>query len=326
MGRCDEVEIRLAHNAEQMDKFEPMVHEIRTLGLPALLSFHTVARLGGISAASDELGLAKSGVSRHVSQLESHFGVSLLERGARSVRLTPVGRKLDERIRSILAELDLLQDIAREESVGVSGQVTIAATPEFGGLIATRLFPALQERYPNLTLVMRPDYAFEDMQDPGTDLAFRVGTFKDDRLVALELGAFSRWLVATPATLAKYAPKQPTDLSTLPCLTFRGDRPGGTWHFTKADSKETVEVSGPIAVRSFGILLQLVQAGLGIANLPDFMVRDEIDNQRLVRCLEGYETPAYPVFLTFRPGARNIARVGAVIEMAKELVPTLLDR
>ena len=307
-----------------MDKFEPMVHDIRTLGLPALLSFHTVAKLGGISAAADELRMAKSGVSRHVSQLESHFGVSLLERGARSVRLTPVGRKLDERIRSILAEIDLLQDIAQEESVGISGQVTIAATPEFGGLIATELFPVLRDRHPNLTLVMRPDYAFEDMQDPGTDLAFRVGTFKDDRLVALELGAFSRWLVATPDTQTQYEPKRPVDLSTLPCLTFRGDRPGATWRFLKAGTEETVDVSGPIAVRSFGILLQLVHAGQGFANLPDFMVRNEIQSGTLARCLNGYDAPAYPIFLTFRPGARNVARIAAVIETAEEIVPSIL--
>ena len=117
-----------------------MVQDIRTLGLAALYSFHTVARLGGISAAAEQLGMAKSGVSRHVAQLEAHFGVRLVERGARSVRLTPVGRKLDGRIRSILAEVDLLRDIAREESAGVAGQVTIAATPEFGGLLATQFF------------------------------------------------------------------------------------------------------------------------------------------------------------------------------------------
>lgn len=137
-----------------------MVQETRTIELPALLSFHTVATLGGISVASEELRMAKSGFSRHVSQLEAHFGVRLLERGARSVRLTPVGRKLDDRIRSILAEINLLQDIAREEGTGVSGQVTIAAPPEFGGLIATELFPKLLTRHPNLTLVMRPDYAY----------------------------------------------------------------------------------------------------------------------------------------------------------------------
>ena len=95
-----------------------MVAECRTFGLSALLSFHTVARLGGISAAARHLGLAKSGVSRHVAQLEEHFEVRLLERGPRSVRLTPVGRKLDDRIRSILAELDHLRDVVHAERDG----------------------------------------------------------------------------------------------------------------------------------------------------------------------------------------------------------------
>ena len=171
-------------------------------------------------------------------------------------RLTPVGAKLDDRIRSILAELDLLEDIAREESVGVSGQVTIAATPEFGGLIATELFPELRQRHPNLTLVMRPDYAFEDMQDPGTDLAFRVGTFKDDRLVAIRLGGFRRLLVAAPALLAKHPVSTPADLQDVPCLTFRGDQPGATWRFTQGQAEQVVDVAGPISVLSFGILLR----------------------------------------------------------------------
>jgi DNA-binding transcriptional LysR family regulator len=302
-----------------------MVQEIRTLGLAALLSFHTVARLGGISAAAQQLGLAKSGVSRHVALLEAHFGVRLLERGARSVRLTPVGARLDDRIRSILAEIDLLGDIVREERVGVSGQVTVAATPEFGGLIATRVFPQIRQRHPDLSLVMRPAYAFEDMQDPGTDLAFRVGTFKDDRLVARHLGGFRRWLVATPELLGRYPLTRPEDLGRAPCLTFRGDRPFATWTLERGGDETAVDVSGPIAVRSFGILLDLALAGLGFAFLPEFMLTGPLERGELLRCLPGYASPSTAVFLSFRPGARNIARIAAVIAAAEDLVPSLLS-
>ncbi|MEM8916751.1 MAG: LysR family transcriptional regulator, partial [Pseudomonadota bacterium] len=206
-----------------------MVQEFGTIGLPALLSFHTVARTGGISSAAAYLGLAKSGVSRHVAQLEAHFSVRLLERGARSVKLTPVGERLDHRIRSILAEVDLLDEIAQAESAGISGQVTVAATPEFGSLLATVLFASARRKHPDLTLVMRPSYPFEDMQDPGTDLAFRIGTFNDDRLVVRELGGFRRLLVAAPALVEKHKITRPEDLADLPCLTFREDRPGATW-------------------------------------------------------------------------------------------------
>ncbi|MEM8878098.1 MAG: LysR family transcriptional regulator [Pseudomonadota bacterium] len=303
-----------------------MVQEIRTASLPALLSFHNVARLGGISAAAEHLGVAKSGVSRHVSQLEAHFGVRLLERGARSVRLTTVGARLDHRIRSILAEVDLLDDIAREESVGLSGQVTIAATPEFGGVVATALFPVIRERYPDLTLVMRPAYAFEDMQDLSTDVAFRIGTFKDDRLVARKLGSFHRVLVAAPALADRHAIARPEDLADVPCLTFRTDQPGATWILTSAEEEASVEVTGPIAVHSFGILMELAVAGQGFAFIPEFMLADALKTGALVRCLPGYRSRPISVFLTFRPGARRIARIDAFATVAEELVPEMISR
>lgn len=301
-----------------------MVQEFGTMSLSALLSFHTVARLGGISTAAEHLGIAKSGVSRYVSQLEAHFGVRLLERGPRSVRLTPVGERLYQRIRSILAEIDLLNDVAREESVGVSGQVTIAATPEIGALAAANLFPVVHERHPDLKLVIRPAYAFEDMQDPSTDIAFRVGTFKDDRLVARQLGTFRFFVVSAPHLANTCKTSRPGDLEDMPCLTFRGDRPESTWSLYAADEEVSVRVSGPVAVRSFATLFDLAVAGQGFAFLPSFMLTGALRDGALVRCFPGHVSRPYPVFLTFRPGARRVARIHATVTLAEELMPTLL--
>jgi len=302
-----------------------MVQDIRTLGLPALRSFHTVARLGGISAAAERLGMAKSGVSRHVAQLEEQLDVKLLERGARSVKLTPVGARLDARIGSILAEVDLLGDIAREESAELTGHVTVAATPEFGGLVAREFFPVMRQRHPGLTLSMRPAYEFEDMQDPGNDIAFRVGTPNDDMLVARRLGAFRCWVVAAPSVAAAYPVEQPQDLSEAPCLVFRGDRTLSEWRLFDGDGLTHVPTGGAFGVRSFSILLDLALASQGYAILPDFMLGDALAQGRLVRCLPNHVSREFPVFLTFRPGARRVARIDAVITAAEEFVPGLLS-
>ena len=187
-------------------------------------------------------------------------------------------------------------------------------------MVARVLFPAIRDRHPNLTLVMRPSYAFEDMQDPGTDLAFRVGTFKDDRLVAIKLGGFRRALVAAPLFVDRHPITHPRELVDKPCLTFRGDRPGGTWRFQRARKEEQVDVEGPIAVQSFGILKDLAIAGQGFANLPAFMLDDAVDQGTLVRCLPDWTQNLNAVFLTFRPGARRIARVAAVIDQATRLL------
>lgn len=294
--------------------------------MPALVSFHTVARLGGISIAADHLGMAKSGVSRHISRIEDHFGVKLVERSGRSVQLTPTGLRLNQRIQSILADIDLLDDIAREESGDVSGQVNFAATAEFGSVIAATLLPAVQDRFPDLNLVMRPAYEFEDMQDPGTDLAFRIGTFDDDRLVAKKLGSFRCWLVAAPELATRAAVDAPEDLKHRPCLTFRSDVAETSWTFFSPRDVSTVNVRGPLATRSFSVLFDLAVAGQGYAFLPEFMLGDALLSGRLVRCLREHVSRPYSVFLTFRPGSRRIARVDAVASLAEELIPArLLD-
>ena len=257
LGHRHEPKLNIANRKQQTYQFEQMVAEIRTLGMPALISFHTVARLGGISVAADHLNMAKSGVSRHISRLEDRFGVKLVERSGRSVKLTPTGVRLNQRIQSIIADIDLLDDIAREESGDVSGQVNFAATAEFGSVIAATLLPAVQERFPELTLVMRPAYDFEDMQDPSTDLAFRIGTFDDDRLVAKELGNFRCWLVTSPELAARTAVNSPQDLQEQPCLTFRSDVADTTWTFFSPGDISTIKASGPFATRSFAVLLNI---------------------------------------------------------------------
>lgn len=308
-----------------MDKIEQMVRNLRTIGLPALLSFHTVARSGGVTAAASQLGMAKSGVSRHLSQLEEHFGVRLLERGTRSVKLTQIGETLSQRVQSILAEVDLLEEIAREESIGVSGQVTVATTPEFASYFLTSLFPAAKERHPGLTFVVRPAYEYEDMQDPGTDLAFRIGSFDDDLLVASRLGEIQLYLVAAPDVAKMHPVKRPEDLSNTPCLTFHGTQPDTAWTFEKDDRKAQCEIKGRIAVRSFAVLFDLAIAGHGYAFLPSFMLGEALQSGKLIRILPEFKSRPYPVFMTFRPGIRRIARVNAALTLAEELIPRMLS-
>ncbi len=301
-----------------------MVQNIRTIGFPALLSFHTVARLGGVTAAAVHLGMVKSGVSRHVAQLEDHFGVRLFERGARTLKLTPIGETLNQRIRSILAEVDLLEDIAREESSGVVGAVTVVTTPEFSGFAMSALLPAALERHPGLSFVVRPAYEFEDMQDPGVDLAFRIGSIVDDRLVAINLGDVQLFLVASPNIAKQYPVKHPEDMQNTPCLVFHGSQRDGSWTFIRDGEQIQVEIKGKIAVRSFKVLLDLAIAGHGYAFLPHFMLKEALESGKLVTCLSSYRSRPYPVYLTFRPGARRVARIDAALSLAEETIPKLL--
>jgi DNA-binding transcriptional LysR family regulator len=173
---------------------------------------------------------------------------------------------------------------------------------------------------------MHAAYEFEDMQDPSTDLAFRIGTFEDDRLVAKELGSFRCVLVASPELAARTTLETPQDLEELPCLSFRNDVAATTWSFYSAADMSTIKVTGPFATRSFSVLRDLAITGQGFAFLPEFMLESVLADGTLVRCLPNHVSRPYTVYLTFRPGTRRIARVDEVAKLAEELVPELLSR
>ena len=82
-----------------------MVSKDRTIEFRALRVFAEVARRGGFTAAAETLGMAKSAVSKQLSQLEAVLQVRLFERRSRRVALTKEGEALVVRAESILAEI-----------------------------------------------------------------------------------------------------------------------------------------------------------------------------------------------------------------------------
>jgi DNA-binding transcriptional LysR family regulator len=203
--------------------------------------------------------------------------------------------------------------------------VRIAATPEFGALVAREFFPQAAEKFPKIRLVMSAAYAFEDLQDPAFDLGIRIGSVRDERLVARHIGGFRRVLVASPAFIAKQPVTSPHDLAALPCLCFSDAKTESTWVLTDSSQEHRISVSGPFAVRSFTTVVDLAIAGAGIAYVPDFLAHDAIAAGRLSRCLPGLHSRSTPVHLVYRPSVRRVQRVKVILELAMSALPSLLS-
>ncbi len=289
--------------------------------------FCEIARAGGITAAADHLGIAKSAVSKQLSRLESRLKVKLVARSSRRVSLTREGQRLLPRIESILAEGARLVEDAHEDTFRTAGMVRIAATPDFGGLVARKFLPALLDQFPDLTVAMQLDYGFEDLQDPAIDLAIRIGRVRDERLVVHQLGEFRRIIAASPAFLTRNLLAHPSDLSSVNCLTFSGSSISSDWTLERRHEEggsEQIPVQGNIAVRGFSALAGLAETGAGVCCVPEFVIADAISAGRLVHCLPDWASKPTPVYLAYRFGADRIARVRAVIDAAKTAIPACL--
>lgn len=97
--------------------------------LADLRAFLAVADLGSFRAASENLHLSQSAVSRRVDKLEEALGVDLFVRTTRNVELTTVGRTFVHKARGVLNELESALVGIADFAERISGVVTIACVP-----------------------------------------------------------------------------------------------------------------------------------------------------------------------------------------------------
>ena len=296
-------------------KTEPTVSLEETLDANHLRLFVKAAELRSVTRAARVFGVSKSTVSKSLTALEEQLGSALLERTSRRIEITPAGQLLLDRARSVLLELDRLSDDVRELTDVVRGQLTVAAPPDLGALLTTDVFARFLERYPEVRLALRLDYGFADLQDPSLDVAIRIGTVQDERLVARPVGTVERILVASPRFARSHRLETPHDLTTCPALVFSDNAAPFRWSLRSARGKVAdVNVSGPLAARNFPVLLRAAEAHLGVALVPELLVREELKRKRLVNVLPEWRQVDAPILLVHRVGQQKLRRVRAFLD------------
>jgi DNA-binding transcriptional LysR family regulator len=304
-----------------------MISINRTIDIRNLRVYVEVARTGGVTAAATALGIAKSAASKDLTTLEASLKVRLFERSSRRVSLTKEGLMLLPRAQSILAEIDQLVEDALEEKKQVSGVVRVAASPEFGAFLAERFLPLLLAQYPALKVLMRLEYQLDDLHDPSIDLAFRLGSVGDDRLVARRIGEFSRHVVCSPGYAHAHTVTKPEELSNLDALLFTDTDLHGQWDLMRCDglgATVKVPVRGKLSIRGFNALLGAAKTGLGIARLPSFVAAHALAQGSLVDVLSDWQATPSGIYVAYRTSVMRIGRVRAVIDAAAFEIPRLL--
>jgi DNA-binding transcriptional LysR family regulator len=148
--------------------------------LEDILTFLTVIEAGGLTAAARRLGVAKSVVSKRISDLERSLGATLLRRSARGVVPTDAGAAFYGRARDILAELD--DAAASAAGAGeLSGLMRVAGPLSFGTLHLAPVLVDFLARYPRVELALHLNDSVIDIIREGYDLAVRIGRQADGR-------------------------------------------------------------------------------------------------------------------------------------------------
>jgi DNA-binding transcriptional LysR family regulator len=281
-----------------------------------LLAFIAVAREGSFTKAAIQLGVSQPALSHRLRTLEQRLGLRLLNRTTRSVAPTEAGERLLRSIEPQFAQIEGSLLALTELRDRPSGIVRITATDHAA---KTVLWPRLAKAmldYPDVTIELVTDEGLTNIVEQRFDAGVRVGEYVEKDMIAVRIGPEMRQaIVATPSYFKEHSiPKRPEELTHHRCINLRRVTRGGyhAWEFEKRGREINVRVEGQIAVNSVELARSAALDGLGVAYLPDDLVRDDVTKKRLVRVLEDWCEP-YPGYHLYYPSSRQHAPAFAVV-------------
>lgn len=280
----------------------------------ALAIFAKVVELRSFAAAASELALSKATVSKAVSRLEERLGARLFNRTSRRLALTDAGQKLSAAAQRLLADGEAAENEALAQSTSPRGLVRLAVPMTFGVKAVAPILPEFLKVYPDVAIDLHLSDAMVDLIGEGFDAALRIARLPDSSLIARRLCAVPRHTVAAPSYLKRYGrPTHPMHLAQHKCFGYAYLSTADVWHYSNAKGEQvSVRPAGPLRVNNGEALMPAIVAGLGIADLPDFIADDAIRSGKAEVILQGWSQPEGAVHLVTPPGGPRPARVEAL--------------
>jgi len=286
-------------------------------GLQQFIAFAETAKHGSFAAAAREQGLAPSTLAKAVARLEGGLGVKLFHRTTRQVTLTPDGERLFRRCQRVLAEIDDLQAEASGTRTMPAGVLRVEMPVFYGKRFVMPLLVALLRQHPALRLDARLGDVQADLVRDNVDLAVRIGRLHDSTLVARRVDRQGLCLCASPDYLAaRGTPRRIEELTGHAAVVFRlpttgRDRP---WQFRQRGTAVELNPQPYVRVNETEGLLEALKMGLGLCQVPDLLVADELARGDLVEILPSCRPEPMPISIVYPSGRLLPARVRVAIE------------
>ena len=283
-------------------------------------TFIKVVDFGTISAAAERMGIAKSAVSRRISELEQHLGVQLFRRTTRQLNLTDSGKSFYERAIRILTDLEEAELAVSQQHSELAGIIKIAAPLSFGLLHLAPAFTDFMKIHPKVELDLDFNDRHIDILQEGFDLAIRVTRLADSSFIARRLASVHHMVCASPEYLKLYGtPQSPDALQHHSCLCYSNVHDSNIWHYRDMQGKsQQVKVPVTLSANNGDFLRQAATAGLGIILEPTFIIYDAINKGQLVPILADYRWPIIDAYAIY-PQTRHLSqRVRALVDFLVE--------
>lgn len=292
----------------------------------AMKVFDRVCALGSLSAAARDLNMSTTAVSRTIKELEDSLGVRLLNRTTRRMSPTQSGRDYAERVRTLLDEVEEIQDSARRLDHGARGLLRVSCSNVLARTRITRLIPKFLDENPLVSVEFNlTSRHVVGLVEEGYDVAIRFEAQSDAEIVSRKLGLVRNYVCATPDYLDRHGrPSHPDELAQHSCVLSNFAKRLGSWPFRTAEGPFSVAVGGRVSTNSVEAAYQMTLAGFGIGNLPGLLVEDAIAAGQLVSLLEDFSPSSSPIYALYPHRTYVAMKVRTFVDfLMRELSPDL---
>ncbi|WP_024852028.1 LysR family transcriptional regulator [Hydrogenovibrio kuenenii] len=262
--------------------------------------FIRVVEAGGIGKAAEQMNLAKSAVSRRLSELEDKLGAKLIHRTTRTSNLTEAGQQFYEKSLGVVAAFSELTQSVNEGEQSLSGVLRIAVPLTFGLNHLPKVFDAFMKTYPGIRLNIDFSDAEVDLVSSGFDMAIRISDLKDSSMQARKIAPIRFELVASPEYLKKNGtPATLQDLKNHQLLKY-GNEGMNSWRLTDEHGEtHDISFSTRLQANNGEFLKEMAKSGHGIVMEPTFIIWQDLKEGTLVPVLTNYHRPEIYVYAVY---------------------------
>ncbi|CDM58887.1 DNA-binding transcriptional LysR family regulator [Rhizobium tibeticum] len=292
--------------------------------LSAMRAFIRVVETGNFTRAADTLAMPKATVTNLIQGLEAHLHTKLLNRTTRRVMVTTDGALYYERAAQIVSELEEL-DGSLSNSQGLpTGRLRVEMAGAFADWIVVPALCDFYQKYPDIRVDLGVGDRTVDYLAENVDCALRGGTPADQSLIARRVSEVEMLTCAAPLYIEKFGiPTRPEELENdhYSVSYFRAQT-NRTLPFEFRKDNEDLEINPRylLSVNDSRTFVNAALNGLGIAQLPRFMIRDALAKGDLVEILPEWSREPLPLYIVYPPNRHLSNKVRVFVDWLVKLL------
>lgn len=290
--------------------------------LEMLRIFKVVAESTNFKEASVRLGISPQSVTRAIKELEERLGEPLFYRSTRNTTITEFGKQISYQCESLIDGIDTLFQLNKSISPQqIEGLVRITMPNSLG---RHYLLPALTDflkQHPSIQFDLRFSDLIDNVVADQMDLGVRVGFFSNNRNVARRVNEVKFYIVGSPDLIAKTGlPDTIDDLCRMPYTGLIDQNTGRMWPWSFANAPDCFPTAPSFITDDPEAELGAVLAGIGYAQLADFLCEKYIKNGQLISVLEDQAPAPWGIYV-YRPQRGPVAeRVRVVFDFLVKIL------